>query len=584
MKRALLVLVVGLIYIVGIVPHASASPNDFSFTSFEADYYLDVDSDKRSTLKTVEKLVAQFPPYDQNHGIERAIPKFYDGHTTSLRIVSVADENGRKQNYTTYDQNDNLVLRIGDADNYVHGTKSYVITYTQRDVTKYFADSNDDEFYWDTNGTEWLQPFGSVTARVHVGDSIKPALNGKLACYRGPEGSREKCDITQDGSVMTASATDLKRLENMTVAIGFTPGTFKGYEMSLWDKLFWGWFASLLLTSGIGLFYSIWLPFLYSQRNNRDKELEPIAPEYIPPKGTSILTSAQIGKDTRAVPTAAIVDLAVRHQITIAETKEKTMFKPAEYVLEIVKPVSGLAEEEQEFVQTLFGSTEVGTKLETKSLKNNYALYSKLQSNAASLGKKIRGEFGLRAKNELESKRFKKYGRNLLIGGLVALSPFMGIGAIVAYVLAWTMRPLTDKGLELRRYLEGLRTYIDVAEKDRIKMLQSPEGAEKTGVAISGANDARLVGLYERVLPYAVLFGLEKEWNKQLAVRYENSGTQPDWYVGHGAFNAAAFSTSMSSFSDSMNSYAASTNSSSGGSGGGGSSGGGGGGGGGGGW
>ena len=51
---------------------------------------------------------------------------------------------------------------------YVHGKQSYVIDYTQTDVTKYFKDSNDDEFYWDVNGTGWSQPFAEVSATVTV--------------------------------------------------------------------------------------------------------------------------------------------------------------------------------------------------------------------------------------------------------------------------------------------------------------------------------------------------------------------------------------------------------------------------------
>ena len=112
-------------------------------------------------------------------------------------------------------------------------------------------------------------------------------------------------------------------------------------------------------------------------------------------------------------------------------------------------------------------------------------------------------------------------------------------------------------------------------------MLQSPEGAEK--VQVEAADEKQLVKLYERVLPYAILFGQEKEWTKQLGRYYEHLGSQPDWYAGHGAFNAAMFASSMNSLSSAANSVS-SYSSSSGGSMGGGFSGGGGGGGGGGGW
>ena len=89
------------------------------------------------------------------------------------------------------------------------------------------------------------------------------------------------------------------------------------------------------------------------------------------------------------------------------------------------------------------------------------------------------------------------------------------------------------------------------------------------------------VKLYERLLPYAVLFGLEKSWAQVIAAEYQD-GTSPDWYAGSGAFNAALFASTITSVSSSVNSYTSSASSSAGG--GGGFSGGGGGGGGGGGW
>ena len=88
---------------------------------------------------------------------------------------------------------------------YVHGKQTYVITYTQQDVTKYFSDTGDDEFYWDVNGTGWEQPFGEVSATVKLTGSLASKLNGKTACYYGAEGSTTKCDITTSGSSFSAT-------------------------------------------------------------------------------------------------------------------------------------------------------------------------------------------------------------------------------------------------------------------------------------------------------------------------------------------------------------------------------------------
>ncbi len=570
--------------LIGVQP-AHADTNDFTFSSFSADYYLGADSEGRSTLRTVERLTAEFPAIKQNHGIERAIPKNYDGHTTSLKVQSVTDGDGKKLPYATRESGGNVVLWIGDKDAYVHGTNTYVITYVQRDVTKSFGDTQRSEFYWDTNGLLWPQSFGTVEARVHVSESLLPTLTEDVACYKGRDGSTDRCDITRDGNVLTARAGALGPYENMTVALGFTLGTFRGYEPSLWDRLFAIWVTLLVVSSVAGFLAIFWLSYRYSRLSNRSRELDPVAPEYIPPKGANVLLASQIGADTRADTTAQLIDLAVRHYVKITQTGEKSLFKQAEYELEIIKDIATLSREEQDFARTLFGGTaSVGTTLQTKTLKNNYSVASLLRKNAQGLTKRIKGEYGYRHKDPAVTKSFMRIGAVLAVASLVLVSPMVLVAALVAFGCGWGIKPLTDKGLELRRYLAGFKEYIELAEKDRLKALQSPEGAAKTGVTVTGDGSKKLIGLYERTLPYAVLFGQEKEWNKQLALKYENAGSAPDWYVGHSAFNAAVFTSAMNDFSGSMNSYGASSSSSSGGSSGGGSSGGGGGGGGGGGW
>lgn len=115
-----------------------------------------------------------------------------------------------------------------------------------------------------------------------------------------------------------------------------------------------------------------------------------------------------------------------------------------------------------------------------------------------------------------------------------------------------------------------------MAEEERLKLLQSPEGAEKVGeVSDTGVR----IKLYEKVLPYAIMFGQEKKWAQQLGALYEQTGTAPDWSPASTAFSAAMFSSMMSDVNSGVSS-ASSYSASSGGSGGGGSSGGGGGGGG----
>ena len=64
-------------------------------------------------------------------------------------------------------------------------------------MTRFFADTNDDEFFWDTSGTGWAQlvRFG-VGARAHP-DGTRGPLMFQNACYQGYEGSTTTCEIAR---------------------------------------------------------------------------------------------------------------------------------------------------------------------------------------------------------------------------------------------------------------------------------------------------------------------------------------------------------------------------------------------------
>jgi uncharacterized membrane protein YgcG len=539
------------------------------------------DSEKRSTLLTKETITAQFPDYDQNHGLERIFVDKYDGHPTNLKVTSVTDENGASLPYSL----SGGVMRIGRADTYVHGTKTYVIAFTQRDVTRFYADTNRDEFYWDAIGLDWNVPIDSAHETLALNYQLQSARSNTAACYQGAYQSTTKCTITSAETGYIASADALQANEGMTIAVGFHKGTFANYQRSLSEKiaLVWGAVQAAIM---IGVFVSVPV-IIWRQRSrmNRTKEVKPTPVEYLPPGDASVTTSSKIIQVPRAVTTAQIIDLAVRHYIKIYETSPKTLFKPAEYELEIARDISGLRWEEQELLADSFGGKPVaGDRLQLSSLRNNTSYYMRTLNNDSGLTKLIRGEYGLRELDTTEQSRLRRYALIVFIIGLVTFSPVFWIVAGVQLGLSFACWRLTVKGLALRRYLEGLKEYIGMAEVDRIKLLQSPEGAEKVSKVVNGTDTAQLITLYERVLPYAVLFGLEKQWNAELGRYYETTNTQPGWYAGQsGVFNAAVFTAAMSNFS-AANNYASSSSASSGGSGGGGFSGGGGGGGGGGGW
>ena len=63
---------------------------------------------------------------------------------------------------------------------------------------------------------------------------------------------------------------------------------------------------------------------------------------------------------------------------------------------------------------------------------------------------------------------------------LIPILLIVGSGLAVFVVIALVSRkPLTALGAEVRDHLKGLKEFIEWAEADRIRMLQSPTGAER---------------------------------------------------------------------------------------------------------
>jgi uncharacterized membrane protein YgcG len=590
------VLALSLVGAIGIAAPAAADTNDFSFSSFSADYFLDRDEDGRSTLRTVETLVAEFPDFPQNRGILRELPTYYGDHPIDIEIESITDETGRDVPWESEEDEGKLTLRIGDADSFALGTTTYVITYTQRNVTGSFANTSD-EFYWDTNGTGWPQRFDSVVARVHVPADLVTALSGDAACYRGYEGSTTPCDALLDseengGRVFEASSANIAAFENVTVAIGFETGTFIPRDSSVLASPY---FYALAFFAILALAAAIWALILrvtvFADADGRPT----IVAEYLPPKNASVIMSAVVTGRTKRAVAGQLIDLAVRHHIRIIESPPAGLFawKNA-YTIELLT-AEGLEDEARALAAAFFGSSLTpGTQ------------YTMKKSDTV-LGQKVYKQLqGYKASALLNGFRRKVPAHHRVLPTLLVLGAGTGaffsmlnlyedarggvflpallfVPAVVSALIVFAVvarKPLSEKGAELRDYLRGLLLYIRVAETDRIRILQSPQGAERTPVDTTDRGE--MLRLYERVLPYAVLFNEERDWAKQLGDYYDQQ--PPDWYSGSTAFNAASFSYGIGALAATSTSAFSGSSSSSGGSSGGGSSGGGGGGGGGGGW
>ncbi len=528
------------------------------------DFHSNIVIQKDGSIKVTEtiKYFFDFP----RHGIYRNIPftKYDQGkrYDVAFTFDKVRDENGKKYKSTTSKSGEEWVLKIGDANKTISGEHTYVISYEARGELGYFSDH--DELYWNVTGTGWDVPIKKATATVSLPSTLTPEQI-KLLCYSGPYGSeKQNCTGTTDGTTTTFTTTlFLNSSEGLTFVLGFPKGIVEVLKPEVFVPFFDRWYGKITLLGiliGIFLWYIVLPIYLIVKwfRFGRDPEVGIAArATFDPPKiGKRFLTPAETGAlidenvNNRDI-FSTIVDLARRGYLKISEPKNKEF-----HLIKTVPKKTRSTSSGQDllpFEQTLYdGLFEDGDDVELKKVKL-YTTTAAVQKELYSLIVK----HGYFTQNP-NTQRMKYYGL-----GSIGLFTFNFVMAFIAFVFGRVMPRKTLLGAQTARQAEGLKNFLSSQERQ-----------------LNFQGEKQM--LFEKLLPFAIAFGVEKQWAK----RFEKFNLKnPDWYEGTSSthFNTVLFASSMS---HSYNSFASSSTppSSSGSGFSGGSSGGGGGGGGGGSW
>ncbi|MGE3193568.1 MAG: DUF2207 domain-containing protein [Microbacteriaceae bacterium] len=550
--------------------------SDFEFRSFDAVYTLTRGADRHAALDVVETAVAVFPSFDQNRGIIRSIPDYYGDVYLDTRVLGVTDENGADVYYEVQHDGGFTIVVIDD-DTFKHGATTYVIHYTQVDTIRAFEDTASDEFYWDVNGTGWDQPFGEVSAQVNLDTELAGALTGSMACYQGAENSSTPCSggIEQvesaafTGAIIEASTTNLGPRENLTVSIGFEAGTFVEGEPapggSPYEPVDLGppppvW-AVLLALAGGGVSTVVGIVGAAVLRRKRATPTDIIIPQYSVPDLDVMVAAELIERRSTALP-AQFVSLAVKKKIRLLGYPVQDA-DTADYAVQFVDS-SGLESWEQAVVDALFGpDSEIGAARDLQrsgdseladALRPIVTALPGAVTESGFIGPSVRskGSAGF-VWAAVIATALGVVGAFFAgwVGFFLGLFSFaFGIIGIGTAAFAARKRPtLSAHGAETVDYLLGMKMYLDLAEKDRFRVLQSATGADR----IDTSDGRQIVKLYEKLLPWAVIWGVEDSWARELQVHLEQTGEQLDWYQGVNAFQAYQFTSLLSGVHSGIN-------------------------------
>lgn len=532
----------------------------------------DITVNKDGTIDVIETIEYDFGE-KYRHGIFREINLFkknQDGkkYLLTFDIYNITNSEEKKHKFTTSEDRNKgfLTIKIGDPDRTITGINKYLISYKVSGAMSYFSDH--DELYWNLTGNEWTVPILKSSSIIRYPEEIN-SNEVSSKCFTGSYGSsKSDCTLNILNQSLEISTIDqLSINEGVTVVAGFPKNHIAVIEPKLytpfWESFF-GKFLKYVLQTILYIALFLWYVFypiyiIYRWfRYGRDPSalIGKVRAWFDAPKTKEgrPLTPAETGSlidervDLKDI-SSSIVDLARRGFLKIEERKKKDFYfiKRIDY-----KNNNNLQTFEKELLDGILSEKDM-VRLKDKKL---YSTIVKVKENL----------YEQLVKDNFFPKSPEKI-RNFYI--LIAVLGLMTINIPLAFISSIFGRIMPRKtldGVNASNIAWSLKNFL--SSQDRQLEYQ-----------------AKNQMFFEKLLPYAVAFGVEKIW----ANRFKDlEMKQPDWYSGQSTtFNSAIFVSSLNNSFRGVSASASSTTSSSGFSSGfssGGSSGGGGGGGGGGSW
>lgn len=546
MFNKFLVLLVSVSVLTGTFLAYAQTIEKWEITSFRSDIQINPDG----KVEITETIKADFAN-EAHRGAARSIPVEYStGNTvkydTEISFERATDENGISWDNEVYEENGYLNIDMYNQtrtpDN---GKHTFIVKYLAKNVILFFDEQkakeqetfSHDEFYWNVNGTEWVVPTKEVKATVHLPKSFtKDQL--KIDCFTGIFGETGKnCEwnFSNSKTIEFKATKEFAPFENLTIVVGLPYGTFP--QPSKLDQII-EFLISIWPLFLIPIVLIVMILFWY-YKGRDDKALRSaVMPHYKPPEG---LLPSECGTliDEKLDPrdiTSTIIDLAVKGYLKINEIEEAgLLFKSKDYELELIKPYTALKDYEDLIVGKLFPTNLAGSKKKISELKNSF--YKEIPRIQKSIMKQMVSDGYFPVSPNTVRAIYMGIGIGLAFlsgqfGAIIhpLIIPAGIISGLIIIIIGYKMPKKTQKGADTYYTLKGLYEYINTAEKDRMKF------QEENNI------------LFEKLLPYAMAFGLIKKWT----IAFDGIlKTPPIWFMPYHHWHGHPFN--MTAFADDLN-------------------------------
>jgi len=489
----------------------------YYYDSIEVDIQIDQDSTFLITEKQTYNLDGSFGYFFREIALK---------NLDHISDIEVFDSEGKKLNKSEYEVSSEMGRKSIRWDFsrriFNNELKSWTIKYKVHGGLRFFE--GHDEFYWNAIFEDREVPVKRAEVIVYLPKEFnKENISQRL--FIGPLESKNESSNYEivDEKTVRFWGEDIPPRYFLTTVVAWPKGVV--IKPFLYRNQIVNWI--ILLFSLILPIFVFFKMFFKWKDEGRDFKIDKIiiaqySPlEDLPPAIAGVLINQKVRvKDI----TATIIDLAVRGYLKIKEGKKGFwIFKEKEYIFEKLKEVEGLNPFEQRIMNGIFKSHKL---VSSTSLKNRF--YKSINGIKKAIHQEVKEkEYFTGDIQKLKGKSVSAAITFIVllfiliitipISEIFSLSfiPFLMIffslfvSLIVYIVFSHNMPALSQKGAQAKWQSLGFKEYLHTAERFRL-------GVET-------------VETFSKFLPYAIVFGVEKQWSKRFAdLEYQ----QPDWYVG----------------------------------------------------
>jgi uncharacterized protein (TIGR04222 family) len=513
---------VGVLTIVALGQAPAQADSGWSIRKFDVQLLINRDA----SVDVTETIDAEF--YISKHGIMREIPIRYavGMHQYALRVKLRSVDDGQGHVYeTSVSYEENLMrIRIGSPDYTHRGRQRYHLRYTVERAILWegnhaWEKGNYAILRWNATGTEWQVPIDSSTVTVVLPRDLNDFELGADA-WTGYYNTRGKAFTKRSIDARTVEFTTgpLKPREGITVEISMPadavlrPGWGKELTWWLTDNFPYAVFPATLAAC-----FLAWFVRGRDQPGTGTIVVNYEAPDELKPAEVGTLVDERV--DLRDI-SATIIDLAVRGYLKIQETGSGSWLSSgSDYRFIKLKGPEGLKSFEQKLYDQIFRQgddvrlSELQEKFFPVLARVKDDLYRGLSKERFFDGnpETVRGSFLVLGIVLMLCVLAASCMIQLGLIGRIFFLPVIIAGALSLLVVVITSRVMprkTRKGRIAWEKIAGLQEYIRRAEVDDL-------------------NEQERQGIFVRLLPYAIIFGLSKRWGKAFENLYREP---PDWY------------------------------------------------------